>query len=254
MVRMGPAGSGELVTPTGAALVRVLSQGAPPAFVPARVGYGAGTKEFPRRANALRLILATSADVGLGDVPGPEGHGHDALVVLATDIDDMAGEYLAQAADALRGAGALDVVLVATLMKKGRPGARVEVLARPQDADRLESLLLSSTTAIGVRRWSVLRRALPRRDRVVLVQGYPITVKEVTLPDGTLRAKPDYDAVARAADATGRPASDIFSLAAEAARVHDNSSHSSLPGARPAPAQEPAPDHVPHLVRSRSQV
>jgi uncharacterized protein (TIGR00299 family) protein len=254
VVQMGPSGSGELVTPTGAALVRVLSQGAPPAFVPVRVGYGAGTKVFPRRANALRLILATPVGTSLGGVPGPDGDAHDALVVLATDIDDMTGEYLAHAADALRGAGALDVVLVPTVMKKGRPGTRLEVLARPGDADRLESLVLSSTTSIGVRRWSVLRRALPRQDRVVVVHGHPITVKEVTLPDGTVRAKPDFDAVKRAADATGRLASDIFSLAAEAARVHHDSPQSSLPGVRPAQDGEPAPAHVPHLVRSRSQV
>ncbi len=254
VVQVGPAGSGELVTPTGAALVRVLSQGAPPAFVPVRVGYGAGTKVFPRRANALRLILATSVEAGLGGVPGPDGNARDALVVLATDIDDMTGEYLAHAADALRGAGALDVVLLPTLMKKGRPGTRLEVLARPEDADHLEILLLSSTTSIGVRRWSVARRALPRRDRVVVVHGHSITVKEVTLPDGTVRAKPDSDAVKRASDATGRPASDIFSLAAEAARVFYDSPQSGLPGVRRTPEGEPVPDHVPHLARSRSQV
>jgi pyridinium-3,5-bisthiocarboxylic acid mononucleotide nickel chelatase len=254
VVQVGPPGSGELVTPTGAALVRVLSRGAPPPFVPVRTGYGAGTKEFPRRANALRLILATSAHVSRDGGTRTDGTERETLVTLATDVDDMTGEYLAHAADTLRGAGALDVVLLPTLMKKGRPGTRLEVLARPRDADRLESLMLMATTSIGVRRWSVSRRALERRDRVVLVHGHQITVKEVTLPDGTLRAKPDYDAVIQAADATGRPASDIFLLAAEAARTHDDLPPSGLPGARSTPDGGPVPDHVPHLVRSRSQV
>src|SRR5687768_1218161 len=87
-VRPGPEGAGELVTPTGAALVRVLSSGPPPAeYVPRRSGFGAGTKDFQGRANALRMILA--------DTTPSNGDGVDRLVVLATDIDDMPGEALA---------------------------------------------------------------------------------------------------------------------------------------------------------------
>jgi hypothetical protein len=91
----------------------------------------------------------------------------DTLVTLATDVDDMAGEYLAAAADRLRGAGALDVVLVPTLMKKGRPGTRLEALVRPVDADRIEALLFAHTTTLGVRRSTVERRALAREMRTV---------------------------------------------------------------------------------------
>jgi uncharacterized protein (TIGR00299 family) protein len=95
-IRPGPEGSGELVTPTGAALVRVLSSGLPPKeYVPLRSGFGAGTKDFAGRANALRLILAEMKDA---DVEVEE------LVQLATDIDDMSPEYLAAIADLLRGA------------------------------------------------------------------------------------------------------------------------------------------------------
>src|SRR4051812_34531562 len=84
-VQPGPDGAGELVTPTGAALVRVLSSGPPPAeYVPRRSGYGAGTKDFPGRANALRIILA---DVEAGATP-VEG-SRERLVVLACDVDDM---------------------------------------------------------------------------------------------------------------------------------------------------------------------
>lgn len=208
-VRPGPQGAGELVTPTGAALVRVLSSGPPPReYVPLRSGFGAGTKEFTDRANALRLIVAECSSAA-GVV--------EELVQLASDIDDMSPEYLAATADLLRGAGALDVVLLATTMKRGRPGTRVEVLARPADADRLELLLLTETTTIGVRRTEVRRRALPRKLQTVDVLGHPVAVKVVQLPGGGVRAKPEFTDVQRVAEQTGRPLRDIFQLAADQA-------------------------------------
>ena len=208
-VRPGPHGAGELVTPTGAALVRVLSSGPPPReYVPLRSGFGAGTKEFSDRANALRLIVAEWTEAPAGT---------EELVQLASDIDDMSPEYLAATADLLRDAGALDVVLLATTMKRGRPGTRVEVLARPADAARLELLLLTETTTIGVRRTEVLRRALPRELRTVDVLGHPVAVKVVQLPGGGSRAKPEFSDVQRVSQQTGRPLRDIFQLAADQA-------------------------------------
>lgn len=209
-IRPGPEGAGELVTPTGAALVRVLSSGPPPRdYVPRRSGYGAGTKDFPDRPNALRLILADLADAPASD--------REPLVQLAADVDDMSPEYLSAAADALREAGALDLWLMPVQMKKGRVGTRVELLARPADAERLEARLLSATSSIGVRRWEVQRRALPREERTVEVLGHSIRVKRVELPDGTRRVKPEFDDVQRVALATGRPSVAIFQLAADAA-------------------------------------
>jgi pyridinium-3,5-bisthiocarboxylic acid mononucleotide nickel chelatase len=215
VVRPGPEGAGELVTPTGAALVHVLSVGQPPrAYTPIKSGFGAGTKDFAGRANALRLIIA-EADAGAS------ADGRETLVTLAADLDDMSGEYVANIADVLRAAGALDVVLVPTIMKKGRPGVRVDVLATPASAERLEALLLDGSTTLGVRRSMVERRALARRQVGVEVLGHQIMVKLATQPDGTVRAKPEFDDVRRVAEATGRPAQDIFSLAAEAARHRD---------------------------------
>jgi pyridinium-3,5-bisthiocarboxylic acid mononucleotide nickel chelatase len=213
VVRSGPTGSGELVTPTGAALVHVLSLGAPPAsYVPLRSGFGAGTKNFENRANALRLIIAE---------PVSDGVTRETLVLLAADIDDMSGEYLADLAETLRGSGAADVVLVPTIMKKGRPGTRVEVLSHLMAADHLESVMLAQSTTLGVRRTMVERTALPRRTISVDVDGHRIAVKVATLPDGGTRAKPEYIDVHRVAEATGLRPSDIFSLAAEAARRED---------------------------------
>jgi hypothetical protein len=208
----GPAQSGELVTPTGAALVRVLSSGRMVGpFTPLRSGFGAGTKEFADRPNALRLILAE----------GPAGGGLEVqqLVQLACDLDDMSGEYLAAAAGRLRERGALDVVIVPTLMKKGRPGARLEVLCTATSAEALERVLFQETTTIGVRRCAVERHAAPRSTRQVEVAGQAIAVKVAVLPDGTRRAKPEYEDVARAALATGRALRDIFLEAAALAET-----------------------------------
>ena len=212
-IRPGPPGAGELVTPTGAALVRVLSAGPPPdEYVPRKSGFGAGMKEFPTRANALRVVLADTLD------GAPDGEGVvEQIVHLAADIDDMAPEYLAAVADALRAAGALDVVLVPVSMKKGRLGTRIEVLARPAMAGGLEDRLLTESNTIGVRRTRLERRALPRSRRQVDVLGYRVALKVVRLPGGRERAKPEFDDVQRVALATGRPAADIFQLAIDAA-------------------------------------
>jgi len=207
-VRPGPDGAGELVTPTGAALVRVLAEGPAPAeYVPVRSGFGAGTKQFEDRANALRLILA--------ELPAPAHPGREPLVLLACDVDDLSGEYMAAAADALRSAGALDVVLLPTVMKKGRAGTRIEVLARPEAAGALEHALFVHTSTIGVRRSAVERRALPRDAQLVTVGGEPIRVKVSRLPDGSSRSKPELDDVREAAARLGRSPVEV----AEAARA-----------------------------------
>jgi uncharacterized protein (TIGR00299 family) protein len=203
-VRPGPQGSGELVTPTGAALVRVLSSGPPPeTYQPARSGYGAGTRDFPERANALRITLADTADY----------MGAETLVELVADIDDMAAEYVAAAADVLRESGARDVTLIPTVMKRGRPGVRLEVLCRPGEAAGLEAVLFRETTTIGVRRRTVQRTALERSTVSVDVNGHSISVKVAVLPDGTKRAKPEFLDVQRVSLATGQPLQDIFRLA-----------------------------------------
>jgi uncharacterized protein (TIGR00299 family) protein len=210
-VRPGPEGSGELVTPTGAAIVRVLSSGPPPSeYVPIKSGFGAGTKDFVGRANALRIVLADAASQG-------NEAGVEDLIELACDIDDMSPEYLAAVADRVRDAGALDVTLLSATMKRGRPGTRVEVLTRPVDASRIEELLLIETTTIGVRRRAVRRRALPRELVRLTLLGHEIGAKLVTLPNGRRRAKPEFADVQRVALATGRPLQDISRLAAAAA-------------------------------------
>ena len=207
-VRPGPDGSGELVTPTGAALVRVLSEGKPPTHIPRRSGYGAGTREFTNRPNALRIVLADTA-TSTADV--------EPLEWLATDLDDMSAEHVAAASERLRELGALDVTTTAIQMKKGRMGIRMEVLTRPGLARRLEDELFAATTTLGVRRSSIERRALRREQRTVDVLGHVVRVKVATLPDGGQRGKPEYEDVQLVSRATGRSLGDVTSLALAAA-------------------------------------
>jgi uncharacterized protein (TIGR00299 family) protein len=225
-VRPGPENSGELVTPTGAALIRVLSSGPPPKeFVPWRSGVGAGTKEFRGRANALRVTLAdVDANSILNeakDLSSGLGPWSD-LTELVCDIDDMTAEYIAAVCERLREAAALDVTLLPVTMKRGRPGTRIEVLARPVDVQRLEELLLVETTTIGVRRRSVRRHALERGVIAITVLDQPLTAKVVTLPNGKRRAKPEFVDVQRVALATGRPLQDILRLAIAEAERHSD--------------------------------
>ncbi|HEU4631164.1 MAG TPA: nickel pincer cofactor biosynthesis protein LarC [Gemmatimonadaceae bacterium] len=215
-VRPGPEGAGELVTPTGAGLVRVLSSGPPPAeYVPLRSGFGAGSRNPVGRANALRIVLAEHVPAARPSLAGAESGaaGRESLVLLAADVDDMTGEHLALVADQLRARGALDVVLLSLHMKKGRPGTRIEVLAGAADADALERELLQGTSTIGVRRHAVVRRALPRRTASVTVLGHEIRLKVVTLPDGAERAKPESDDVARVARELRRGVTEVTNLA-----------------------------------------
>ena len=214
-VNSGPEGSGELTTPTGAALMKVLSRGAiSSTYRILKSGYGAGTREFVGRANVLRVVLAELAST-VAQV--------ERLEVLTADIDDMTAEYLAAVADMLRDAGALDVILFPTLMKKGRPGVRVEVLCGATEADRLEQLLLCESSTIGVRRTVIARHALPREEHSEEILGHPVSIKTVTLPDGRLRSKPDLADVQRVARETGRSTWEVLQVIAS--RSSDAGSH-----------------------------
>jgi pyridinium-3,5-bisthiocarboxylic acid mononucleotide nickel chelatase len=209
-VRHGPVGSGELTTPTGAALLRVLSRGSPPEeYVPTGSGYGAGTRDIHGQLNALRIILG-EATTDRHDRPSYHEHVHtEHLHVLSADIDDMSPEEVAGAADILRTEGALDVVLLHTTMKKGRPGTRVEALVRSTELNTLEEKIFLHFTTLGVKTFDVVRNALARESRVIKLNGRDIRVKVATLPDGSERSKPEFDDVRRVAEETSRPFAEV---------------------------------------------
>ncbi|HJP85606.1 MAG TPA: nickel pincer cofactor biosynthesis protein LarC [Gemmatimonadaceae bacterium] len=210
-VSHGPPDSGELTTPTGAALLRVLSKGTPPREYIARgSGYGAGTRDIPHQLNALRIIIGDATLEREHDHHHRHDHVHtEHLHLLSADIDDMSPEELAGAADVLRAKGALDVVLLHTTMKKGRPGTRVEALVQNADLPRIEETMFTHFTTLGVKTFDVLRSALERESKVVRLSGHDVRVKISMLPDGTRRAKPEFDDLRRVAEETARPISEL---------------------------------------------
>jgi uncharacterized protein (DUF111 family) len=190
---------GEAVTPTGAVLLRVLSEGPPPPRWRASTGgaWGAGGRNPANYPNALRLVIAESvAEAG-------------EVVVLSTDLDDLSPEYLDPLREALMSAGAVDVQLWATQMKKGRTGFRVEAVVAAADADRVADAFFRHSTTAGVRRQPAERLTLARREvQVEAPDGTRVRVKVLEAPDG-LRVKPEYDDVAALAKRTGRPAHEV---------------------------------------------
>ena len=204
---------GECTTPTGAAILATLTEGrsAPARLVPAGTGLGAGSRDPEDRPNCLRLIACDVAD------------GPDELFLVQTDIDDMTPEYAPAAQDAVHAAGALDVVVYHVAMKKGRPALRLEALVPAGALDAVLDAVFRATPSIGARFWPVSRRALARTEEAVEWRGQRIRRKRVTLPGGAVRAKPEFDDVARAAAALGLTPYEVRrALEEQDARPRDN--------------------------------
>jgi uncharacterized protein (TIGR00299 family) protein len=181
-------GEGELVTPTGAAILRGLAKPLRPMMSIERVGVGAGKKRWTDRPNVLRVFV--------GDC---EDDTDQEIVVMETDIDDMTPAALSFAAEQLRKTGAIDVTLLPLQMKKGRPGFRLTVLSSVEHVDELARKILSETTSIGVRFRTMGRVVLPRRIEPVMTVYGSIAVKIVVRPSGEESAEPEFEDVARAA-------------------------------------------------------
>ncbi|MGH2484937.1 MAG: nickel pincer cofactor biosynthesis protein LarC, partial [Ktedonobacterales bacterium] len=135
---------GELVTPTGAAVVATLARFERPTMMTRSVGYGFGARRLPW-ANYLRVIVG-AAPVGAED----SGWEQDEVVVIETNLDNMTGEALGWLSERLLGAGALDVALTPIQMKKGRPGALLAVICRTEDASALAGVILRESGTLGV--------------------------------------------------------------------------------------------------------
>ncbi len=201
---------GERLTPTGAALLTtwVEDWSAPPPFRVLVQGVGAGGRDPADRANVLRVIL--------GETATPPTRRD--VIVLETALDDASPQVLAHVAARLLEEGARDTFTTPIGMKKGRPGVLLTVLCDPADADRLAAFLFAQTPTIGLRRTRAERLELARESAVVHLPEGDVVLKVVTLPDGSRRARPEYESLAALARDSGRP---LDALAAEALRAFD---------------------------------
>ena len=162
---MGSDVQGELLTPTGAAILTTIAEafGAMGMMQLERTGYGAGTRDIDGRANVLAVSIGTDA----AQVKGPV----DEVTVIETNLDDTTGELIGHAVETLMAAGALDVTCTAVQMKHNRPGTRITVICNAPDVTRLEGILFTETTTIGLRKWTCQRTVL-KRDMVTVQTPY----------------------------------------------------------------------------------
>ncbi|MDI6756160.1 MAG: nickel pincer cofactor biosynthesis protein LarC [Thermodesulfobacteriota bacterium] len=189
---------GELVTPTGAAIVAKLSSGVSsfPAMAVEKIGYGMGKKEFPDRPNLLRLVLGEATAAYLAD----------RVIILEANIDDMNPEFYDYLMERLFEGGALDVSLNPLLMKKNRPGTLLRVIVEEQDAEALSELILRESTTLGVRNYAVGRKKLPREVREVETKYGKIRIKI----SGDQRFQPEYEDCKRIARDRGVPLQEVY--------------------------------------------
>jgi hypothetical protein len=189
---------GELVTPTGAAIVATLCESFGP-LPPMRVeasGYGAGTREYEKFPNVLRVIVGETE--GAGDVVASD-ESDEELNVVETNLDDVSPQVLGHLMERAFASGALDCYFTNVQMKKGRPGVLVSILCLPRDKESLTRLLFEETPTLGVRSYEVRRRALERESVTVETEFGRIAVKVGRMGGRVLSAMPEYEECREAA-------------------------------------------------------
>ena len=196
----------ELVTPTGAALLMTLVEEwvAPPPFRLEAVGTGAGGRDLKQHPNVLRLLVGRAESAPLA---------RRRVAVLETALDDENPQFAAALIPRLLDAGALDAMLVPTIMKKGRPGLWLVVVGDPRHADDLARILVTETSTLGVRMRIDERFELARAAAEVDTPYGRVALKIAELPDGGTRAVPEFESLRAAAERTGRPLREIAEAA-----------------------------------------
>jgi len=186
---------GELITPTAAAIITTVcnSYGTIPEMVVEADGYGAGTREYTKFPNALRLILGNSTST-ISAVPGRE-----TVVTLETNIDDLSPQILGFVMDRAFELGALDCWFTPIQMKKNRPAAMLSVLCEPEKADELRGMIYAETTSIGIRSSVSERDCLEREIVSVSTVFGPIDVKIAKFNGVVVNVMPEYEHVKKAA-------------------------------------------------------
>lgn len=175
----------EMVTPTGAALVKstVKTFGPMPPMAISTIGYGVGSRNLPDRPNLLRMIIGK-----------PEGgYNVESVVILETNIDDMSPEWTGYLMERLLEAGAMDVIFCPVHMKKNRPGIQVQVMGRPDAKDQLSEILFQESGTLGIRFSYTQRQVLEREAMDIESPWGRVRAKKVIQTDGTAYVIPEYE-------------------------------------------------------------
>jgi pyridinium-3,5-bisthiocarboxylic acid mononucleotide nickel chelatase len=189
---------GELVTPTGAAIISTVAEsyGPMPMMKIEKVGYGAGTRDYPKFPNALRAII------------GEMGEDADltpaTVTVIEANIDDLNAQVFGYLMEKALAAGALDIFYTPAQMKKNRPGVLLTLLCNPPDRERMCDLIFRETTTLGVRYRNEHREILTREFVTVETEYGPIRVKVSRARDGrVMNASPEFEDCRAAAEKSG---------------------------------------------------
>lgn len=199
----------ELTTPTGAGIIGALSSGVMTShrFAAERIGFGAGTRELPDRPNLLRVVIG-SMDAE---------HAADTVTVIEANVDDMNPQVHPYVMERLLAAGALDAYLTPVIMKKGRPGTLLTVIAAEGTAERLIGIIFAETTTIGLRTTEARRAKLERESIVMPTSFGPVHVKRIHGAEGE-RLAPEYEDARRIALEHGLPLRDVLARLIEEVR------------------------------------
>jgi uncharacterized protein (TIGR00299 family) protein len=201
----------ELATPTGTSLLVNLAEPVSfyPSLKPLKVGYGAGTKEYPELPSVLRLTLGEASDAGLT---------RDEIVVLETNVDDVSGEVLGYTVDRLLSEGAKDVSIIPATTKKSRPSHIIKVVADQKDTSHLSEVLIAETGTLGVRVYycerHIINRELLMVELQVLGSKETVRVKVSKNAKGeVIRFKPEFEDLKALAEKTKRPLRELMDMA-----------------------------------------
>lgn len=209
----------EMVTPTGAALVKAFAQtfGPMPAMTVDNIAYGVGGRKLPDRPNLLRLLIGKQARKGKSET----------IVVLETNIDDMNPEWAGYLMERLFEAGALDVIFCPIQMKKNRPGVQVQVLAYPDLKERLTGLLFQESGTLGVRFFYTERKILERKEVTIQSPWGNIKAKKIIHDANTAYLVPEYESCRKIARAKGLALREIYSWVKGLNAQEKNAAHAS---------------------------
>jgi uncharacterized protein (TIGR00299 family) protein len=183
---------GELLTPTGAAIITTVcvEYGPIPRMITEKSGFGAGTREYQDFPNVLRVLIGETEDAGATD---------ERLWMIETNLDDASPQIIGHVMDRVLESGALDCFFTSVQMKKNRPGVLLSVLCRAGEKETVMKLLFTETTTLGVRSYEVTRRALQRSVVRVETPYGPIDVKVAHLEGRVVNEMPEFEQCRQAA-------------------------------------------------------
>lgn len=205
----------EMVTPTGAAIIKTLANdfGDLPQMTVEKIGYGAGSRQLKERPNLLRVVLGRIREIR--SYP-------DDVVMIETCVDDMNPEIFGYLMDALFQDGALDVYWIPVFMKKNRPGTLIQVLCSPNSKQIISKRILSETTSTGIRYQTIQRMCLPREIISVQTEFGALEMKQITDMDGSIRFTPEYETCKKIAQKEKIPIRDVYQ------RIHQSAATPTL--------------------------